>query len=618
MKNFKKSLIFLLSYTFFWIGYFVFARIFFLIYYIEKTKEIGLLESFKTLFFGFQLDLSFASYLSAIPFLVFAFSKIIATKQIIFIINSFTYFCIILISLLLFIDAGLYQSWGIRLDTSLLPYLNTPELMISSASKTQLIAGITGWILVSITFSLLYKLIILPKLASVIYKNWREFPVFFLVFGALLIPIRGGFQTIPVNQSNVYFSENMFANHASLNFTWNFFNTVAHKTDGKNPYVAFPSVIANTITENSRKPLLTSSKTDILNSSNPNIILILWESLSAKVVGSLGGEIDVTPNLDCLSEEGILFTNFYSNGDRTDKAIPAILSGYYPQPVEKIMRMPNKTRSLPMLPKKMKDLGYETSFYYGGDLNFGNMNTFLRNAGIKKIVDGSEFDKDDWNSKWGAHDDVFMQRLEDDLSKPQKEPFFKIALTLSSHEPYEIKGAYKFGKKSEDDLYRSAHHYTDSIIGKFVDFAKTQSWYENTLIVIMADHGHSSPKHEGPYFSPKKFQIPMLWLGGALKNPIKNVDIISSQVDFSFTLLQLLKGETTDFVFGKNMFLKSDAQYAHYTFNKGFGTLTKNSVFVFDYVSKKPIISSGKNPSKLDSLGKAITQISYQDFLDRK
>lgn len=618
MKNFKKSLVFLLFYTFFWIGYFVFARIFFLIYYIEKTKEIGLIESLKTFFFGFQLDLSFASYLSAVPFLVFAFSKIIATKQIIFIINSFTYFCIIFITLLLFIDAGLYQSWGIRLDTSLLPYLNTPELMISSASKTQLIAGIIGWIMVSITFSLLYKLIILPKLKSVIYKNWKEFPVFLIVFGALVIPIRGGFQTIPLNQSNVYFSENMFANHASLNFTWNFFNTIAHKTDGKNPYVAFPSVIANTITENSRKPLLTSSKTDILNTSNPNIILILWESLSAKVVGSLGGEIDVTPNLDCLSEEGILFTNFYSNGDRTDKAIPAILSGYYPQPVEKIMRMPNKTRSLPMLPKKMKDLGYETSFYYGGDLNFGNMNTFLRNAGIKKIVDGSEFDKDDWNSKWGAHDDVFMQRLEDDLSKPQKEPFFKIALTLSSHEPYEIKGAYKFGKKSEDDLYRSAHHYTDSIIGKFVDFAKTQSWYENTLIVIMSDHGHSSPKHEGPYFSPKKFQIPMLWLGGALKNPIKNVDIISSQVDFSFTLLQLLKGETTDFVFGKNMFLKSDAQYAHYTFNKGFGTLTKNGVFVFDYVSKKPIISSGKNPSKLDSLGKAITQISYQDFLDRK
>ncbi|MDP4704228.1 MAG: LTA synthase family protein, partial [Polaribacter sp.] len=293
MKNFKKSIIFLLSYTSFWIGYFVFARIFFLLYYLEKTKEIGWAESLKTFFYGFQLDLSFASYLSAIPFLLVTFSKIIASKKMIFSINFFTYFCIIFISLLLFIDAGLYQAWGIRLDTSLLPYLNTPELMISSASKTQLIWGIIGWIMVSVSFSVLYKLIIIPNPAFVIYKSWKEFPVFLMIFGTLVIPIRGGFQLIPVNQSNVYFSENMFANHASLNYTWNFFNTITHKTDGNNPYVAFPTVIANTIIENSRKPLLTVPKTDILTTPKPNIVLILWESLSAKVVGSLGGELDV-------------------------------------------------------------------------------------------------------------------------------------------------------------------------------------------------------------------------------------------------------------------------------------------------------------------------------------
>ncbi len=618
MKRLKNNFTFLLSYTFFWVGYFVFARIFFLFYYIEKTKEIGFLNMLKTFFFGFQLDLSFASYLSSIPFLLFAFSKIIASKKIIFVTNFFTYFSIIFISLLLFIDAGLYQAWGIRLDTSLLPYLNTPELMISSASKTQLILGIIGWILVSITFSLLYKLIVLPKFRTVFYKSWKEFPIILLIFGALVIPIRGGLQTIPVNQSNVYFSENMFANHAALNFTWNFFNTITNRTDGKNPYMTFPTLIANSIIESSRKPLLTAPKQEILTTSKPNIILILWESLSAKVVGSLGGEPEVTPNLNCLSEEGMLFTNFYSNGDRTDKGIPAILSGYYPQPVERIMRMPNKTRSLTMLPKKMSDLGYETSYYYGGDLNFGNMNTYLRNAGISKIVDGSEFDEDDWNSKWGAHDDVFMQRFEDDLATEQKEPFFKIALTLTSHEPYEIKGEYKFGKDTEDNLYRSAHHFTDSIIGKFVDFAKTQFWYENTLIVIIADHGHSSPTHEGPYFSPKKFHIPMVWLGGALKKPATKITTISSQVDFSYTLLQLLNGDVTGFDFGKNMFQINNGQYAHYTFNKGFGTITKDGIFVFDFVSKKPILSEGKNSKKLDSLGKAITQMSYQDFLDRK
>jgi phosphoglycerol transferase MdoB-like AlkP superfamily enzyme len=271
-----------------------------------------------------------------------------------------------------------------------------------------------------------------------------------------------------------------------------------------------------------------------------------------------------------------------------------------------------------MLPKEMEKLGYHTSFYYGGDMNFGNMNTYIRNAGITDIIDGSEFDKKDWNSKWGAYDDVFMERLAKDLSGKQKEPFFKIALTLTSHEPYEIKGDYKFGKDSHDNKFRSAHAYTDEVIGNFIAFAKQQEWYENTVIVIMSDHGHSSPKHKGPYFSPKKFRIPMLWLGGAVNTKIKEIDNFSSQVDFSYTLLDLLKGNNKKFVFGKNIFNKSDKQFAHYTFNKGFGTVSKNGVFLYDYVSKRSILNEGKNAAQLDSLGKAITQNSYQDFLDRK
>ena len=246
------------------------------------------------------------------------------------------------------------------------------------------------------------------------------------------------------------------------------------------------------------------------------------------------------------------------------------------------------------------------------------MNTYLRNAGINDIVDGSAFDKKDWNSKWGAYDDVFMERFAKDLSTQQKEPFFKIALTLTSHEPYEIKGAYKFGKDTEDNKFRSAHSYTDQVIGDFIAFAKQQAWYKNTVIVIMSDHGHSSPAHEGPYFSPKKFRIPMLWLGGAVNSNMKEIANFSSQVDFSFTLLELLKGDNNDFVFSKNIFNNSDEQFAHYTFNKGYGTLDKNGIFVYDFVSNQPILSQGKNTAKLDSLGKAITQNAYQDFLGRK
>ena len=533
-------------------------------------------------------------------------------------IKWYTILILIFISLLLLIDAGLYQAWGVRLDTSLLPYLNAPELMISSASNFQLISGIFSWLLISYLFIKLFQKIYKTSSVKITFGRWLEIPFFLLITVTLIIPIRGGFQTIPVNQSNVYFSDQMFANHAAINFIWNFSNTITHNPGDKNPYAYFDHEMALNIINKTKSKLLKADTDTIINTITPNIILILWESLPAKIVGSLGGEPDVTPNLNSLSKEGILFTNFYANGDRTDKGIPAVLSGYYPPPVKRIMRMPNKTRSLPMLPKELEKLGYNTSFYYGGDLNFGNMNTYLRNAGINKIIDGSEFDKKDWNSKWGAYDDVFMKRFAKDLSTKQKQPFFKIALTLTSHEPYEIKGAYKFGKDTEDNKFRSAHTYTDKVIGDFIAFAKQQDWYKNTVIVIMSDHGHSSPKHEGPYFSPKKFRIPMLWLGGAVNPNIQEIHTFSSQVDFSYTWLALLKGNNEKFVFGKNIFNNSDEQFAHYTFNKGYGTLTKKGVFVYDFVSNKTILNEGKNTSNLDSLGKAITQNAYQDFLDRK
>jgi hypothetical protein len=110
----------------------------------------------------------------------------------------------------------------------------------------------------------------------------------------------------------------------------------------------------------------------------------------------------------------------------------------------------------------------------------------------------------------------------------------------------------------------------------------------------------------------------MLWLGGALNKTGIEIDNTASQIDLSYTLLDLLKGDNSNFKFSKNIFNNSENQYAHYIFNKGFGTVSKNGYLIFDYMSKKPIVKFGKNTRSLDSLGKAITQNSFQDFLDRK
>lgn len=617
MKTVINRLAFNVKYFLFWIFYFIVARAIFFGYYFDQTLELSLSTVSKTFLYGLRLDASFSAYISLLPFLLILFSVFLSAKPILKFIKIYTNLVIVATTLLLFIDAGLYKAWGIRLDSTLLDYLNTPELMISSASTNQLIVGVLFWFIISFLFIKLYQKLHIKFRKSINIGHFSEVLISLFLFAFLILPIRGGLQTIPINQSNVYFSKTMFANHAALNYMWNFANTINHKEDDGNPYKVFETEVATEIIKNTRNELLQSNFDSILTTPKPNVILIIWESLSAKVVGSLGGEKGVTPNLNQLSKEGILFTNFYSNGDRTDKGIPAMLSGYFPQPVKKIMRMPNKSRSLPMLPKEMRKLGYESSFYYGGDLNFGNMNTYLLNAGIDNFIDGSYFDSKDWNSKWGAYDDVFMKKFANDLSKTPNEPFFKIALTLSSHEPYEIKGEYKFGKNGTDNLYRSSHFYTDKTIGDFIAFAKKQEWYKNTLIVIMSDHGHSSPKHEGEFFAPIKFQIPMLWLGGAINPNIKEIDEISSQVDFSYTLLDLLKGDNSKFVFGKNLFNRSNKQYAYYSFNKGFGLVSKKGNYLYDYI-KNESITAISTTTYLDSLGKAITQDAYKDFLNRK
>ncbi|WP_299109471.1 alkaline phosphatase family protein [uncultured Tenacibaculum sp.] len=617
MNLLKTRLLANLIYFFSWVAYFFIGRFIFLAFYFERTSELDFFSILKTFVYGIRLDMSFTAYLCAIPFLLVLLSVFISKKYIKKILKAYTFVVLPIITLLLLIDTVLYASWGVRLDGTLLNYINTPKVMLASVSASLLFFGILIWLLLSAFFIYLANKIINHITKDFSTGKYVHAAGLFLAIGFLIIPLRGGFQEIPINQSNVYFSKNMFANHAAVNFAWNFGNDVARGIGKRNPFKKFDPKIASEVISKRREALISKSKDSILKTNKPNVILLVWESLSAKVVEAVGGEPNVTENLNKLAKEGILFTNFYGNGDRTDKGIIAILSGYYPQFKYSIIKMPNKTRSLPKLPLEMKKLGYHTSYYYGGDTNFGNMNTYIRMSDMDYIVDGSEFAREDWNSKWGAHDHIFLERLASDLSKPQKEPFFVTALTLTSHEPFEFPDEYKFGKDGDDNLYRSAQAYTDKAIGNFVDFAKKQPWWDNTLIVIMSDHGNRLPEHEGYFNSPKKFKIPMVWLGGALKETGKEINTLSGQTDFAYTLLQLLDGDYEKFKWGKNIFNNSKNQYVHYIFNKGFGTITPEGTYVYDFVGNKPVVKEG-NIAKLDSLGRSLSQDSYQDFIDRR
>ena len=622
MDNLKQKLRFNLNYFGLWVVYFVICRFLFLIYYANKTMDLDWLTILQIPIQGFKLDIAFAAYLSVLPFFaipIFFFSN---QKGNLKMIKAYSYIFIFFMNVLLLFDLALYGPWGIRLDSTPLMYLNTPKEMLASVPTGELIITTIVWILASTYICTLFNKRI-NKAGAILNKGkiW-SFPILLVVTGSLIVIMRGGLQNTPINHSNVYFSENMYANHAALNFAWNFANSVSSKTyKMENAFIEMDFEKANkieklAITSLQQKDSISNAK--VLNTKRPNVILIIWESFTAKVVEPLGGEANVTENFNRLSKEGLFFTNFYANGDRSDKGMVAILSGYYPQTQNSIIKMPNKTRTLPSLPKEMEKLGYETAFYHGGDLSFGNMKTYLRTGGINNFIDEEDFSSEDKNSKWGAHDHVLFKKFKADLSKKTDKPFFKILFTLSSHEPFEFPDTYKFGKKTDTDKFKSSHAYTDKTIGNFIAFAKKQSWWDETLIIIIADHGHQLPEHKGAFNSSKKFRIPMLWLGGALKQNKSINSNIGSQVDLPYSLLTLLNGNSSSFKWSQNIFIPSKKHYAHYLFNNGFGILSESGKYVYDYTSKKEIINTDKENPSLELLGKAITQNSYQDFLERR
>ncbi|GAA5220170.1 alkaline phosphatase family protein [Membranihabitans marinus] len=594
-----------------------------MLFHLSQTIQLDLQTIAGSFFYGLILDISFAAYLSVLPFLFYIVSFYIFKTWINKGIKIYTTFFVIILSALMIVDMGLYEAWGIRLDSTPINYLNTPKEMLASINYTQLVWAILFYLAVVWIILKLFNRLGYQMMKPVLKPQLGELSLYLFLWVALILPIRGGFQTIPVNQSNVYFSNHMYANHAAINFAWNFTHSFIDRTyDTSNPFNDMEMQLANekwqSYIADLRAPLSNEEKGEWLNLTKPNVLLIIWEGLTAKAVRPLGGLATVTENLNRYAAEGLLFTNFYANGDRTDKGLISLLSGYYPQTQKSIIKVPNKSKSLPMLPLEMNALGYDTKFYYGGNTNFGNMNTYLKSAGISEVIGGNQFQRKNWNSKWGAHDHILFNRVLKDMGEYRfSKPFFNIVLTLTSHEPYEFPGPQKFGMDTKENKYLSSLAYTDQALADFLDEARKQPWWENTLVIITADHGNPLPKHPDPYNSPAKYHIPMIWTGGAVKNPGRIVENIGSQIDLSYSLLDLLGGQTSEFVWSQNILHEADRHYAQYIYNNGFGILDKKNAVLFDYNINSSISKQGRRADELEELGKAITQTAYQDYLDR-
>ena len=469
-------------------------------------------------------------------------------------------------------------------------------------------------VLTAVLFFILCKTIgTFPESKGIAKDRLIASGVMVVVLALLFVPIRGSLGTSTMNLGRVYYSENQKLNHAAINPCFSLLSSLMNDEDTKDQYRFMAADEANKlfsqITDKTKQGG-TDAVFKLLNTNRPNIVMVVLESFSAHIMKSMGGTANVAVNMDKWANEGVLFTNFYANSFRTDRGLAAILAGYPAQPTMSIMKYPNKTGNLPMFPQKLKKAGYQLKYYYGGDADFTNMRSFVTTAGFEDLVSDADFPIKLRLSKWGVPDQyVFDRALADIKSQAPNATHLSVIQTSSSHEPYDV----PFKKLNNKIL--NAFAYTDNCLGKFVAALKKLPSWKNTLVVLVPDHQGCYPEDMDNY-SPQRYHIPLLLLGGALKakGPIAT---LGSQADIAATLLSQLGFSYSEFTFSKDMLNPNVPHFAFATVPNAFMMKTTDNTVFYNCETNKTILDNGKTPGKNLPYGKAYLQKLYDDISNR-
>ena len=588
----------------------------FMFYNHSAFKDCNFTDYLAVIWHGLPMDVSVAGYFTIIPALLALISIWLHPALIRILHRTYLALASFLISIVYCTDAVLYGFWQFRIDsTPFFYFLSSPKDALASVSIWWVLLGIVVVVvLTAVLFFVLCKTIgTFPESKGIAKDRLIASGVMVVVLALLFVPIRGSLGTSTMNLGRVYYSENQKLNHAAINPCFSLLSSLMNDEDTKDQYRFMAADEANKlfsqITDKTKQGG-TDAVFKLLNTNRPNIVMVVLESFSAHIMKSMGGTANVAVNMDKWANEGVLFTNFYANSFRTDRGLAAILAGYPAQPTMSIMKYPNKTGNMPMFPQKLKKAGYQLKYYYGGDADFTNMRSFVTTAGFEDLVSDADFPIKLRLSKWGVPDQyVFDRALADIKSQAPNATHLSVIQTSSSHEPYDV----PFKKLNNKIL--NAFAYTDNCLGKFVAALKKLPSWKNTLVVLVPDHQGCYPEDMDNY-SPQRYHIPLLLLGGALKakGPIAT---LGSQADIAATLLSQLGFSYSEFTFSKDMLNPNVPHFAFSTVPNAFMMKTTDNTVFYNCETNKTILDNGKTPGKNLPYGKAYLQKLYDDISNR-
>jgi phosphoglycerol transferase MdoB-like AlkP superfamily enzyme len=287
-----------------------------------------------------------------------------------------------------------------------------------------------------------------------------------------------------------------------------------------------------------------------------NVVLICMESLGAEHMAHFGNKDGITPNLDRLASEGLLFTKLLATGTRTVRGLEALTLSVPPTPGQSIVRRPNNG-GLFTIGDVFRDRGYQTRFLYGGDGFFDNMNAFYAGNGFE-VIDRKSFKSNEvhFENAWGVADEDLFDRAikEADKSHEAGKRFFHLVMTTSNHRPF----TYPNG--AIDILSKTGRlgsvKYADYAVGRLIRIARTKPWFDDTVFVFVADHtAGTAGKIE---LDPTRYHIPLIFYAPGFIKPA-TYDKLASQIDVAPVLLGLLNTSYVSRFYGKDV-LNDDSE----------------------------------------------------------
>ena len=564
---------------------------------------------------GLSLDAATAGYFTALPLLmllVSVWARNFALRQW---MRPYLIVIAIAISIVFVVDTALYTFWGFKLDATVFNYLDSPTEAFASVSVGFILIRLLGIIAVAIFISW-FLLCITPKKLNECKMRISTSLILLVMGGGLFIAIRGGVSESTSNIGQVYYSENQFLNHSAINPCFSLLSSIGKNERFEDMFEFFPEEERATFFNGLYPTPTDTCTTLLLNTNRPNVLLIMLEGFGGSFVETLGGTTGTSPNLDRLSREGIFFTQCYANSFRTDRGTLCTLSGYPGLPQTSVMKIPAKSRTLPSIANSLLEAGYVTDFLYGGDINFTNMKSYLLSTGYQQVTADTDFTlQQRTTNAWGVNDDITFDYLYNTIANrtDTTERWFTTFLTLSSHEPFEV----PFDRFPNDKI-RNSFAYTDHCLGLFIDRLKQLPAWDNLLIICLPDHGILY--REGGINShndPRMYHIPMLWIGGAVREAL-TIDRLTNQTDLPATLLAQLRLPHSNFTFSRNV-LSNNYSYpfTFYTYNNALAFRDSSGLTIYSNEAERVIIDTPTpSPIRLKR-GQAILQTVMDDLGSR-